>query len=79
MLVAVVAAPALAIVVGVVENIYVPLPSRYAHSLLPWSLLSAALLVGRPRPWLRYTFLALGVVTWGLALMMGEGAPSCPA
>ncbi|GAA1922857.1 hypothetical protein [Nocardioides hwasunensis] len=71
-LVAVLAAPALAIVVGFVENNYVPLPSRYAHSLLPWALLSAALLIDRPRPWLRYVLLALGVVTWGLALMMGE-------
>lgn len=70
--VAVVAAPALAIVVGFVENNYVPLPSRYAHSLLPWALLSAGLLVGRPRPWVRYTLLGLGVVTWSLALMMGE-------
>ena len=70
--VAVVAAPALAIVVGFVENNYVPLPSRYAHSLLPWALLSAGLLVGRPRPWVRYTLLGLGVVTWCLALMMGE-------
>ena len=26
------------IVVGFVENNYVPLPSRYAHSLLPWAL-----------------------------------------
>jgi hypothetical protein len=67
-----VAAPALAIVVGFVEDNYVPLPSRYAHSLLPWALLSAGLLVGRPRPWVRYTLLGLGVVTWGLALMMGE-------
>lgn len=71
-LVAVLAAPALAIVVGIVENNYVPLPSRYAHSLLPWALLSAALLIGTPRPWLRYALLGLGGVTWGLALMMGE-------
>jgi hypothetical protein len=71
-LTAVLAAPALAIVVGIVENNYVPLPSRYAHSLLPWALLSAGLLLGRPRPWLRCTVLALGGVTWGLALMMGE-------
>ena len=71
-LVAVLAAPALAIVVGIVEDNYVPLPSRYAHSLVPWALLSAALLLDRPRPWVRYGFLALGVATWSLALMMGE-------
>lgn len=71
-LVAVLAAPALAIVVGIVENNYVPLPSRYAASLLPWALLSAALLINNPRPWLRYLILALGVTTWALALMMGE-------
>ena len=65
--VAVLAAPALALVVGVVEDIYVPLPSRYAHSLLPWALLSAALLVDNPRRWVRYALLALGVVTWALA------------
>ena len=70
--VAVVAAPALAIAVGVVEGNYVPLPSRYAHSLLPWALLCAALLVDTRRPWTRYVVLALGVATWGLALMMGE-------
>jgi hypothetical protein len=71
-LVAVLAAPALAIVVGIVENNYVPLPSRYAHSLLPWALLSAALLIDNPRRWMRYSVLALGAVVWALALMMGE-------
>lgn len=71
-LVAVLAAPALAIVVGIVEDNYVPLPSRYAHSLLPWALLSAALLINNPRPWLRWAVLALGAATWGMALMMGE-------
>ena len=71
-LVAVVAAPALALVVSVVENNYVPLPSRYANSLLPWALLSTALLMDLPRAWMRYGILALGVLTWGLALMMGE-------
>ena len=71
-LVAVLAAPALAIVVGVVENNYVPLPSRYANSLLPWALLSAGLLVDTRRAWMRYGLLALGVVTWGLALALGE-------
>jgi hypothetical protein len=71
-LVAVLAAPALAIVVGIVENNYVPLPSRYSHSLLPWALLSAALLIGRPRPWMRYAVLGLGAATWAVALMMGE-------
>lgn len=71
-LVAVVAAPGLAIVVGIVENNYVPLPSRYANSLLPWALLSAGLLVDGRSAWMRYGVLALGIVTWGLALGMGE-------
>lgn len=70
--VAIVAAPALAIAVGVVEENYVPLPSRYGHSLLPWAILSAALLVDTRHRWARYALLALGVLTWGLALMMGE-------
>ena len=70
--VAIVAAPALAIAVGVVEENYVPLPSRYGHSLLPWAILSAALLLDTRHRWARYALLALGVLTWGLALMMGE-------
>jgi hypothetical protein len=70
--VAVLAAPALAIAVGLVEHNYVPLPSRYATSVLPWALLSAGLLFDARRPWTRYALLAAGVVTWSLALMMGE-------
>jgi hypothetical protein len=71
-LVAVLAAPALAVVVGIVENNYVPLPSRYASSLLPWALLSAGLLIDTRRAWMRYGVLALGVVSWSLALALGE-------
>lgn len=44
-LVAVLAAPALALAVGAVEHNYVPLPTRYGASLLPWALLSAGILV----------------------------------
>lgn len=72
-LVGLLAAPALAIAVGVLDDAYFPLPPRYGTSLLPWALLSAALLIGAPRSWSRYVYLALGVVTWTLALGLGEG------
>ena len=65
-------AAGIAIAVGVVEENYVPLPSRYGNSLLPWAILSAGLLVDTRHRWTRYALLALGVLTWGLALMMGE-------
>ena len=72
-LVAILAAPALAIAIGVMEGVYIPIPNRYATSLFPWALLSAALLIDTRRPWSRYAVLALGAVTWSLSLMMGEG------
>lgn len=72
-LVAVVSAPALALAVGAVEHNYVPLPWRYAHSVLPWALLSAGLLVDWRSRWMRYTILILGVATFLLAVMFGEG------
>lgn len=71
---AVVSAPALAIAIGISEDNYVALASRYGHSLLPWALLCAGLLASRPRPWVRWTILAVGVVSWCLSLMMGEAA-----
>ncbi|WP_210502634.1 hypothetical protein [Nocardioides xinjiangensis] len=70
--VAVLAAPALAIAIGVMEDVYIPIPNRYGASLLPWALLSAAVLVDTRQRWGRYALLALGTVTWGAALMMGE-------
>ncbi len=72
-LVAVLAAPALALAVGAVEHNYVPLPTRYGASLLPWALLSAGILVDTKRTWMRYLILSLGVLAWAIALMMGEG------
>lgn len=72
-LVAIFAAPALAIAIGVMEDVYIPIPNRYATSLFPWALLSAALLIDTRRPASRYAVLSLGAVTWSLALMMGEG------
>ncbi len=71
-LVTVLSAPFLAIVVGVMENVYVQLAPRYGTSLLPWALLSAGLLIDARRPWLRWAFLALCAASWGLSLMMGE-------
>ena len=46
-IVAILAAPALAIAIGVMEEVYIPIPNRYGTSLLPWALLSAGLLVDR--------------------------------
>ncbi len=71
--VAVLAAPALAFALALLNGTYVPHPSRYAMSLVPLALLSAALLVDSRRRWAQYAMLALGVVTWCLAVMMGEG------
>jgi hypothetical protein len=68
----VVAAPALAIAIGVMEDVYIPIPNRYGASLFPWAILCAAVLVDARRRWSQYAVLALGVVTWGLALMLGE-------
>ena len=70
--VTVVAAPALAIALGVVSGLYTPFPTRYGNSLLPWAILCAGLLMDTRRPWARYTVLGLGVVTWSIALMLGE-------
>ena len=70
--VTIVAAPALAIALGVVEGLYIPLPSRYGNSMVPWALLCAGLLVDTRRAWARYTLLGLGVLTWCVALMLGE-------
>jgi len=70
--VAIIAAPALAIALGAVSGLYIPFPSRYGNSMFPWALLCAGLLVDTQRTWARYAVLALGVVTWGLALMTGE-------
>lgn len=71
-LIAVVSAPALALAVGAVEHNYVPLPWRYATSLLPWALLSAALLVDSRHRSMRLATLILGVVTFALAMMLAE-------
>lgn len=69
---AIIAAPALAIAIGVMEGSYIPIPNRYGASLLPWAILSAAVLVDTRHRWARYAVLALGAVTWGLGLMLGE-------
>lgn len=70
--VAILAAPALAIAIGVMEDVYIPIPNRYGTALLPWALLSAAVLLDTRHRWARQVVLVLGTVTWGLALMMGE-------
>jgi hypothetical protein len=54
------------------EGVYIPIPNRYGAALLPWALLSAALLVDVRHRWSRYAVLALGAVSWSVALMMGE-------
>jgi hypothetical protein len=69
---AVLAAPVLALVVGVMEQVYVQLAPRYGTSLLPWALLSAGLLIEARRAWVRWAFLGLCTASWGLSLMMGE-------
>ena len=71
-LVAVLSAPFLALVVGVMEHVYVQLAPRYGTSLLPWALLSAGLLIDTRRAWVRWAFLGLCAASWGLSLMMGE-------
>jgi hypothetical protein len=71
-LVAVLSAPFLALVVGVMEQVYVQLAPRYGTSLLPWALLSAGLLIEARRAWVRWAFLGLCTASWGLSLMMGE-------
>ena len=71
-LVAVLSAPFLALVVGVMEDVYVQLAPRYGTSLLPWALLSAGMLIDARRPWVRWAFLGLCAAGWGLSLMMGE-------
>ena len=71
-LVGLLAAPALAISVSVLDGAYFPLPPRYGTALFPWALFSAALLIGAPRSWSRYVYLALGAITWALALGVGE-------
>lgn len=70
--VTIVAASALAVAISAVAGLYIPLPSRYGNSMFPWALLCAGLLVDTRRTWARYAVFALGVLTWGLALMMGE-------
>ncbi|KRE94821.1 hypothetical protein ASG76_10565 [Nocardioides sp. Soil774] len=69
----IIAAPALAVAIGVMEGVYIPIPNRYGASLFPWAILSAAILLDTRHRWARYAVLALGAVTWSLALMMGEG------
>lgn len=68
----IIAAPALAVAIGVMEGVYIPIPNRYGASLLPWAILSAGILLDTRHRWARYAVLGLGAVTWGLALMMGE-------
>ena len=71
--VAVVAAPALALSIVVSEDQYFPLPARYGMSLLPWMIGCCALLVdGRSRG-VRLGAVALSLVAYGLALLLGEG------
>jgi hypothetical protein len=72
-LVTILAAPALAVVIGVTAGLYIPLPTRYGHTMFPWALLCAGLLMDTRRPWARYAVLGLGVMTWCIALMAGEG------
>lgn len=67
------AAPALAVVIGVTAGLYIPLPTRYGHTMFPWAILCAGLLMDTRRPWARYAVLGLGLVTWSIALMAGEG------
>jgi hypothetical protein len=69
---AILAAPALAIAIGVMEGVYIPIPNRYGTSLLPWAILSAAVLVDARHRWSRFALLALGTATWSVALMLGE-------
>jgi hypothetical protein len=71
-LVTVLAAPALAIVLGAVSGLYTPFPSRYGNSMFPWALICAGLLMDTERRWARYLLLALGAVTWALSLTLGE-------
>lgn len=72
--VTILAAPALAIALAAVSGgLYIPFPSRYGNSMFPWALLCAALLLDTRHRWARYTVLGLGLVTWGIALMLGEG------
>jgi hypothetical protein len=68
----VLSAPFLAIVVGVMEDVYVQLAPRYGTSLLPWALLSAGMLIDTRRSWVHWAFLGLCAAGWGLSLMMGE-------
>lgn len=71
-LVAVLSAPFLAAVVGVMEDVYVQLAPRYGTSLLPWALLAAGMLIDSRRAWVRWAFLGLCAAAWGLSLTMGE-------
>lgn len=65
---AVVAGPALSFATMVLNHVYVPLPTRYGASILPGMIACAAVLVpGRSRL-VRFGFLAVGLVVYGIGL-----------
>ncbi|WP_295658129.1 hypothetical protein [uncultured Nocardioides sp.] len=71
--VAIVAAPALALSVVVSEGEHFTLPWRYGMSLLPWMIGCCALLADGSSRTVRRSAVVLGLVAFGLSLLLGEG------
>ena len=69
--VALVAAPALAIANIAVSGYYFVLPARYGMSLIPFFLACAALLFGR-KAWIGYLIPVLGVISYAAVLAIPE-------
>lgn len=72
LVVAMLGAPALALVTVLFAGYYVKTPSRYATALLPLMIGSGMVLFSRSQLWVQRAVLVLGVLTFGMSLGLTE-------